>query len=124
MCIRDSINANLRSYLGDPENAEKPLVRFYYTDKDDVFDNVSYPKGGCILHMLRNYVGDSAFFKSLNLYLTRHKYSSAEAQDLRLAFEEVTGKDLNWFFNECLLYTSDAADEEDSVDLGGRRIIK
>src|SRR5674536_89702 len=23
----------------------------------------------------------------------------------------------------CLLYTSDAADEEDSVDLGGRRII-
>ena len=26
--------------------------------------------------------------------------------------------------NHCLLYTSDAADEEDSVDLGGRRIIK
>src|SRR5664279_1791566 len=24
----------------------------------------------------------------------------------------------------CLLYTSDAADEEDSVDLGGRRILK
>ena len=24
----------------------------------------------------------------------------------------------------CLLYTSDAADEEDSVDLGGRRIVK
>ena len=27
-------------------------------------------------------------------------------------------------FKTCLLYTSDAADEEDSVDLGGRRIIK
>ena len=27
-------------------------------------------------------------------------------------------------FYPCLLYTSDAADEEDSVDLGGRRIIK
>eukprot|EP00658_Telonema_sp_P-2_P077277 TRINITY_DN694_c0_g1_i4.p1 TRINITY_DN694_c0_g1~~TRINITY_DN694_c0_g1_i4.p1 ORF type:complete len:140 (-),score=35.61 TRINITY_DN694_c0_g1_i4:56-475(-) len=27
-------------------------------------------------------------------------------------------------FQGCLLYTSDAADEEDSVDLGGRRIIK
>ena len=25
---------------------------------------------------------------------------------------------------DCLLYTSDAADEEDSVDLGGRRLIK
>ena len=27
-------------------------------------------------------------------------------------------------FNLCLLYTSDAADERSSVDLGGRRIIK
>ena len=26
--------------------------------------------------------------------------------------------------NSCLLYTSDAADERSSVDLGGRRIIK
>ena len=26
--------------------------------------------------------------------------------------------------DNCLLYTSDAADEEDSVDLGGRRLIK
>src|SRR5664280_256697 len=31
---------------------------------------------------------------------------------------------LGWFLYTCLLYTSDAADEEDSVDLGGRRIIK
>jgi aminopeptidase N len=50
--------------------------------------------------MLRNYVGDSAFFKSLNLYLTTNKFKSAEAQQLRLAFEEVTGQDLNWFWNQ------------------------
>jgi aminopeptidase N len=61
---------------------------------------VSYQKGGCILNMLRNYVGDSAFFKSLNLYLKAKKYQSAEAQELRLAFEEVTGQDLNWFWNQ------------------------
>ncbi|GAB5800625.1 hypothetical protein JMUB7518_28160 [Staphylococcus aureus] len=30
---------------------------------------------------------------------------------------------ITWFSN-CLLYTSDAADELDGVDLGGRRIIK
>jgi aminopeptidase N len=50
--------------------------------------------------MLRNFVGDSAFFKSLNLYLRTRKFNSAEAQDLRLAFEEVTGQDLNWFWNQ------------------------
>ena len=90
----------IQSYLQQPENAEKNLVRFYYADKEDVFDQVSYPKGGRILNMLRNYVGDSAFFKSLNLYLTTNKFKSAEAQQLRLAFEEVTGEDLNWYWNQ------------------------
>lgn len=81
-------------------SGDKDLVRFYYKDKEDVFDAVSYNKGGRILNMLRNYVGDAAFFKSLNVYLTTHKFDSAEAQDLRLAFEKVTGKDLNWFWNQ------------------------
>ena len=79
---------------------DKNLVRFYYKNKEDVFDAVSYNKGGRILNMLRNYLGDSAFFKSLNKYLTTNKFKSAEAQQLRLAFEEVTGQDLNWFWNQ------------------------
>lgn len=89
----------MQGYLGSGSE-QKDLVRFYYRDKEDMFDAVSYNKGGRILHMLRNYVGDSAFFKSLNLYLTTNKYKTAEAHQLRLAFEEVTGKDLNWFFNQ------------------------
>mgnify|MGYP003380431119 CR=1 FL=1 len=32
--------------------------------------------------------------------------------------------DFIWLSMLCLLYTSDAADERSSVDLGGRRIIK
>ncbi len=87
-------------YLGDPQNAKKDLVRFYYADKEDVFDNVSYPKGGAIHHMLRNYVGDDAYFKSLNNYLTTNKFKPGEAGQMRLAFEEVTGRDMNWFWNQ------------------------
>ncbi len=79
---------------------KKDLVRFHYSNKEDMFDAVSYNKGGRILHMLRNYVGDDAFFKSLNNYLTTNKYKAGEAGQLRLAFEEVTGKDLNWFWNQ------------------------
>jgi aminopeptidase N len=78
----------------------KDLVRFYYQNKEDVFDAVSYNKGGRILHMLRNYVGDSAFFNALNEYLNRYKFKPAEAQELRLVFEDVTGQDLNWFWNQ------------------------
>ena len=90
---------NLQSYLSGG-NEKKDLVRFYYNDREDMFDLVSYEKGGRVLNMLRNWVGDSAFFKSLNLYLRTKKFNSAEAQDLRLAFEEVTGQDLNWFWNQ------------------------
>lgn len=78
----------------------KDLVRHYYRDKEDMFDAVSYNKGGRILHMLRNYVGDEAFFKSLNKYLTDNKFGTGNAHQLRLAFEAVTGQDLNWFWNQ------------------------
>lgn len=93
---------NIAMQGGDPESGsdKKDLVRFHYKDREDMFDLVSYQKGGRILHMLRNFVGDSAFFKSLNLYLTTNKFKSAEAHQLRLAFEEVSGRDLNWFFNQ------------------------
>ncbi|NIJ46384.1 aminopeptidase N [Wenyingzhuangia heitensis] len=82
------------------ENYEKHLVRYNYTKKDDVFDVISYNKGGMILHMLRNYLGDQKFFAGLQHYLTINKFKSAEAHQLRLAFEEVTGEDLMWFFSQ------------------------
>jgi aminopeptidase N len=90
---------NMTGYL-QSGSENKHLVRFKYADKEDMFDAVSYNKGGRILHMLRNYVGDDAFFKSLNNYLTTNKFKTGEAHQLRLAFEEITGKDLNWFWNQ------------------------
>jgi aminopeptidase N len=91
---------SMQSYLGGRTDATKDLVRFYYADKEDMFDLVSYQKGGRILHMLRTYVGDDAFFKSLHKYLTDNKFGNGSAHKLRLAFEAVTGKDLNWYFNQ------------------------
>lgn len=90
----------MMQYFSDSTASTLDLVRFYYASREDVFDVVSYNKGGLILNMLKNYLGDSAFYKSLNLYLTTKKFQSAEAQELRLAFEAVTGQDLNWFWNE------------------------
>ncbi len=91
---------NTKPYLSDPSNHEKKLVRYYYNDKEDMFDLVSYNKGGAILHMLRKYLGDNAFFLGLKKYLNTYQYKSAEVSQLRLALEEVSGKDLQWFFNQ------------------------
>ncbi|MBY5956523.1 M1 family metallopeptidase [Membranicola marinus] len=77
-----------------------PLIYFSYKDKEDMFDAHAYNKGGLVLHMLRHEVGDKAFFAGLKYYLERNEYSAVEAHDLRLAMEHVTGRDLNWFFNQ------------------------
>jgi len=90
----------MQNYLGSPDAKTKDLVRFHYDDKEDVFDVVTYQKGGRILNMLRNYLGDAAFFKGLNIYLKTNQFKNGEAQQLRLAEEEASGLDLNWFFNQ------------------------
>ncbi len=95
--------SEMEQYLNESKEKQVDLIRFYYEDAEDMFDSHSYAKGGRILHMLRRHLGDEAFFKSLNHYLTKHAYSSVEVHDLRIAFEEVTGLDLNWFFNQWFL---------------------
>jgi len=96
----DENQQGLQQYLSNPSESKKDLVRFRYSDKEDVFDLVSYQKGGRVHHMLRNYVGDDAYFKSLNNYLTTNKFKPGESGQMRLAFEEVTGQDMNWFWNQ------------------------
>lgn len=91
------------SYLQEAENEKKHLIRYYYDSREDMFDNHSYAKGALVLHMLRKYVGDDAFFNSLKFYLKKHAFTSVEINDLRLAFESVTGEDLNWFFDQWYL---------------------
>jgi aminopeptidase N len=82
---------------------EVNLIRYNYEQREDMFDGFSYNKGGQILHMLRKAVGDDAFFNSLKNYLETNRFKSAEIHHLRLAFEEVTGEDMNWFFNQWFL---------------------
>ena len=90
----------MKQYLAEAETKQVPLIRYFYKDAENMFDSHSYAKGGRILHMLRNYVGDEAFFASLKYYLKTHPFSNAEVADLRIAFEKVTGEDLNWFFDQ------------------------
>lgn len=79
------------------------LIWFDYDDKEQMFDGHSYNKGGRILHMLRNYLGDEAFFAGIKHYLMINQFKPAEFHQLRLSFEEVCGEDLNWFFDQWFL---------------------
>ena len=63
------MHRELGGYLYTSDRNMHDLVNFNYHDREDMFDAHSYNKGGCILHSLRNYIGDEAFFAGLNMYL-------------------------------------------------------
>ena len=90
----------MNGYLNSAPYNDQQLVRFQYDSREDVFDAITYNKGGAILHYLNKLIGDEAFDRAMYLYLTKNALHSAEAHQWRLAVEEATGQDWTWFFNE------------------------
>jgi len=62
----------------------------------------SYQKGGWVLHMLRNELGDSVFHNGIRAYYHQYANSNADTRDLQKVFEKVSGKDLSVFFDQWL----------------------
>lgn len=97
------LHNNFNQYLDEASEKQVELIRYEYVKPLDMFDRHSYQKGGHVLHMLRDYLGDEAFFEGLKYYLNTHAYQSVEIHDLRLAMEKVSGLDLKWFFDQWFL---------------------
>lgn len=62
----------------------------------------SYQKGGWVLEMLRQKLGDSLFWKGIRVYYARYRNANASTTDLQKVFEEVSGQDLAVFFHQWL----------------------
>ena len=91
----------LQRYLNSTGgNNDAPLVRNYWNAPDELFDRISYQKGGQILYYIRQLAGEELFQKALKIYLTKHAYGTAEAADWRMALEEATGTDWTAFFDQ------------------------
>src|SRR5688500_2065040 len=54
----------------------------------------NYQKGAWVLHMLRSSLGDEVFFRGIRDYYEAHKTATASTEDLRVALEKASGKDL------------------------------
>ncbi|MDA1081713.1 MAG: M1 family metallopeptidase [Gemmatimonadetes bacterium] len=69
---------------------------------EDVTSSHTYQKGSWTLHMLRGVIGSDAFQRGIRTYYQRHFNASATTADFRLAMEEASGQDLEWFFDQWL----------------------
>jgi aminopeptidase N len=89
--IADSTSVPLRPVI---DTAEKNLLA--------LLDRNSYEKGGFVLHMLKQQVGERAFFDGIRQYYTHHRHATATTDDLRAEMERASKQTLGWFFNQWL----------------------
>ena len=66
--------------VGRPEEAE------------DMFDGITYDKGGSVLRMIERFLGDETFRLGLKLYLEKHRFSNTSTTDLWDALETASGE--------------------------------
>jgi len=71
-----------------------------------VFRALIYNKGAAVLHMLRRFVGDDAFFRGVKRYYAENRFKKAGTDDLRLAMEAESGRDLERFFERWIYDSS------------------
>jgi aminopeptidase N len=96
-----SIQGDLDAYLAEAGGRyRRPIVSQDYEEPIDLFDRHLYQKGGLVLHMLRAQLGDALFWKGVRTYLARHGRGIVETRDLERAFEEVSGRSLQRFFEQ------------------------
>jgi len=68
-----------------------------------LFDpSIVYAKGGRLLYMLKNYLGEEAFRAGLSSYFKAHAYGNTEGNDLWRALGEASGKDVSNFMTPWL----------------------
>lgn len=93
-------------YLDEAINLYKrPIVTRFYKHPDELFDSHSYEKGGIVLYMLSNLMGEDKFQNMVKKYLDTFKRDSVTTEDFRKICEDIYGEDLQHFFNQWI-YTS------------------
>jgi aminopeptidase N len=88
-------------YLNEAHNRYmRPIVFNRYNDPGDNFDSHTYPKGACMLHLLRYILGDDTFFRTLSTFLHQNEFKPVDTHDFMKTVKEVSGKNMDWFFEQ------------------------
>jgi aminopeptidase N len=92
---------DLQSYLDEyRKRYSRPIVMRVYKYPEELFDRHAYPKGGLALHSLTQLLGDTIFWRGINQFLKKHAFNTVDTEDLRKTLEEVSGRNLEWFFDQ------------------------
>ncbi|MBI1184858.1 hypothetical protein GC194_11325 [bacterium] len=94
------ITSYRNAYFRESSYNVHPIINYHYAKPDDMFNRHTYQKGAMVLHLLRQKLGDPAFFRGIKLYLTQNAFKAVDSDHLRHAFEQASGLDLSQFFQQ------------------------
>ena len=93
-----------QSYLNEYRNRySRPMVHPYWEYPNQNFDSHIYPRGAAVLHMLRQIIGGDKFKEFQEVFLTKYAYGNPNTNDLINVVNNVSEKDLTWFFKQWVL---------------------
>jgi len=93
-----------QSYLNEYRNKySRPMVHPYWEYPNQNFDSHIYPRGAAVLHMLRQIIGGDKFKEFQEVFLTKYAYGNPNTNDLIDVVNDVSEKDLTWFFKQWVL---------------------
>ena len=100
---KESYISSIKSRMSNARKAVGSLYVLNTNNVNEIFNgNRTYSKGAVVVHMLRGVLGDSIFFNVLKSYINDSSlaYSTAVTEDLQRVAEKVSGKNLNYFFQQ------------------------
>lgn len=98
-------------------------------DAEAMFDLLTYEKGGSVLRMLEQYLGEEEFKDGISYYLNKHKYRNTETNDLWDAIEHVTQQPArrimdSWIFQKGYpLVSASISDDGSTISLSQDRFL-
>ena len=92
---------DLTNYLSESGGRyQRAIVSYHFREPIDMFDRHLYEKGALVNHTLRTILGETAFWAGTKHYLNRHGHGTVHSRDLQRAMEEVSGRNLDGFFQQ------------------------
>jgi hypothetical protein len=93
------------SYLGSADN--DPLTRFAWQFKNsNSYGSITYGKTATVLLTLEKVIGEDTMRQALHTYFMRYRFTHPTGEDFLKTVEEVSGKDLRWYFNQAVYGTN------------------
>jgi hypothetical protein len=92
------------SYFSDPD--KDPIARFAWKFiNSNSYGGITYGKTATVLLTLEKVIGEDTLRQALHTYFMRYRFTHPSGEDFLKTIEEVSGKDLRWYFNQAIYGT-------------------